>query len=274
MTADSVPGHVVITGGAGGIGRAMARLFLAEGARVSLLDRSGARLAEAVASMVAPERVAGFEADVADEGSVAEAVAGARKRFGAVDVQVNNAGVVLRGVPVAEIAPETWQWILGVNFFGAVNMVRAVLPEMQARGRGHIVNMASISGFVVGTRRSGAYAASKFALTAYTEALAADLDGSGIGVSLIAPAGVATRLYDHSAASRAGPPVPGAMDETPPDIAAAMDADQVAARVLDAIRNRRLFNMTHPETRAWIEERHAAVLGGFEGLSKLQEPKR
>jgi len=267
MTAEGIgTGHVVITGGAGGIGRAMARLFLADGARVSLLDRNRERLAETTESMTPPERIAGFEADVADAQSVAAAVDAARTRFGPVEVLVNNAGVVLRGVPVAEIAPATWQWILGVNFFGAVNMVRAVLPEMQARGRGHIVNMASISSFVVGTRRSGAYAASKFALTAYTEALAADLDGSGIGVSLIAPAGVATRLYDNSAASRAGPPVPGAMDETPPDIAAAMDADAVAARVRDAIRSRRLFNMTHAETRAWIEERHAAVLGGFAGL--------
>lgn len=266
MAVDVGSNHVVITGGAGGIGRAMAQLFLAQGARVSLLDRNGARLAEATTSMAAPEWVAGFVVDVADEASVSAAIAAARQKFGPVDILVNNAGVVLRGVPVAEIAPETWQWILGVNFFGAVNMVRAVLPEMQARGRGHIVNMASISSFVVGTRRSGAYATSKFALAAYTEALAADLDGSGIGVSLIAPAGVATQLYDNSAASRAGPPVPGAMDETPPDIAAAMDADEVAARVLDAIRNRRLFNMTHPETRAWIEERHAAVLGGFDGL--------
>ena len=266
MTVDIGSSHVVITGGAGGIGCATARRFLAQGARVSLLDRSRERLAEAAMAVAAPERVAGFQTDVADEGSVNAAIAAARQKFGPVDILVNNAGVVLRGVPVAEIAPETWQWILGVNFFGAVNMVRAVLPEMQARGRGHIVNMASISSFVVGTRRSGAYATSKFALAAYTEALAADLDGSGIGVSLIAPAGVATQLYDNSAASRAGPPVPGAMDETPPDIAAAMDADEVAARVLDAIRNRRLFNMTHPETRAWIEERHAAVLGGFDGL--------
>src|SRR5690606_20122520 len=100
--------HVVITGGAGGIGCAMARLFLAGGARVSLLDRSGARLVEATASLAAPERVAGFEADVADEHSVEAAVAAARARFGPVDILVNNAGVVLRGVPVAGIAPATW----------------------------------------------------------------------------------------------------------------------------------------------------------------------
>lgn len=247
---------VLITGGAGGIGRALTRQMLDKGAKVAVLDRATA-LDRAV------DGASRLACDVADAQDVARAVGAAVAALGRLHVLVNNAGVILRSLPAAEIPPEAWDWVMGVNFMGVVNVTRCALPVMQAHGEdGHVVNIGSISGFIIADdRNTAAYAASKFAVTAYTEALAKDLRGTPIGVSLIAPAAVATDIYPTSAALRPGG-MTGTVDTTPADTQAGLSPDAVADAVIDALRSPRFLTLTHPVTKDWIAERTRRLLAG------------
>lgn len=247
---------VIITGGAGGIGRALSARLMALGARVAVLDVPGA-LDRAV------EGASRHACDVADGLDAARAVAEAADTLGRVHVLVNNAGVILRSLPAAEIPLDAWDWVMGINFRGVVNVTHAALPLIRGHGEaGHVVNIGSISGFIIADdRNTAAYAASKFAVTAYTEALAKDLRGSPVGVSLIAPAAVATEIYPTSAGLRPGG-MAGTVDATPADTSAGLPPEAVAEAVIDAMASPRFLTLTHPVTRDWIAERTRRLLAG------------
>ena len=177
---------VVVTGGAAGLGLAYARRFLAEGARVALADVVDP--AGAVAGLGAGDRALGLRVDVA----VAEAAAGmaeeTRRRFGRIDVLVNNAAVFATLKPQAfDTIPEAeWDRVMAVNVRGVWNCVRAVAPVMRAQGGGRIVNVASaIVG--KGTPWLLHYVASKGAVIAMTRALARELGPDNITVNALAP---------------------------------------------------------------------------------------
>jgi NAD(P)-dependent dehydrogenase (short-subunit alcohol dehydrogenase family) len=260
----------VVTGAASGIGLASAKLLAREGMRVALLDVREPQVLEAAREVAALGNPAvGLVTDVADAASVSSAADRIRAQFGKVHLLLNNAAVFFRGGEIASLGDEVWDWLLSVNLYGAIHCIRSFLPLIRSHTEGgHIVTMASISGLAVGDRQNGVYAASKFALVALSEALAHDLRGTGIGVSIVLPAAVATHFYENSAQLRGTLGGPNRFPTAPPDTASGMSVDEVAARMLDGIRSDRLYIATHPCTRALLEERHRAIMASYEQASE------
>ncbi len=256
----------VVTGSASGIGFETARLFAELGMRVALLDlRADAVEAAATRLKDAGGDALGLAVDVSDEHAVQDAARWLVSDLGSVDLLMNNAAVFLRGGEIAEIEDDVWRWLLGVNLLGPIHCVRSFLPYMLEQGRGgHIVNTSSISGFVVRDRKNGAYAATKSALVSYSEALRFDLEATGIGVSVVLPGAVASDFYLTSAAHRGDLGGPNLYPTTPPDTAAGMPPAEVAARIIDGIRDNRFFIATHPGTREMVESRHAELMAAYD----------
>jgi NAD(P)-dependent dehydrogenase (short-subunit alcohol dehydrogenase family) len=184
----------VVTGAASGIGRALADAFAARGLRVVLADVEHDRLEEAAAEVA----TSGVETlavltDVRHEDQVVALAAAAVERFGGVHVVCNNAGVAAASDPWRGPL-SAWEWTMGVNFWGVVHGVRAFLPHLGRRG--HIVNTASVAGLFPGA--GAAYDASKHAVVALTESLYLDLGSGrrGVGVSVLCPGWVRTRIGD------------------------------------------------------------------------------
>jgi meso-butanediol dehydrogenase/(S,S)-butanediol dehydrogenase/diacetyl reductase len=190
----------LITGGAGGIGVATARRFLAEGARVALLDRDPQALAAAAAGLGGGKSVVAVAADIADAAAVGDAVRHAVGALGGLDVLVNNAAARVYQ-PLAEASAESWDAILGVNVIGASNVTRAALPPLRASGRGAVVNVSSAFA-LIGRRGMGQYDATKAALVAMTRALAAEEAGSGVRVNAVCPGSILTPYTQGRAAAR------------------------------------------------------------------------
>lgn len=188
----------VITGGAGGLGRAMARALLAGGHRVVLADRDADALADAAAAFTdegADDGVLTVRSDVRKEGDCAAAVAAAVEAFGGVDVLVNNAGLgvsVLRPdaeinhPSIEELTPDRWRQFFEVNLLGAVMMTRAALPHMKAGGWGRIVN--NTTSFLT-MLRVQPYGGTKAALESTSAVWAKELEGTGVTVTVLVPGG-------------------------------------------------------------------------------------
>jgi len=260
----------VVTGAASGIGFETARRFAALGMRVALLDKRANEVDAAAARIRETGAAAlGMAVDVADAGAVGNAASHIVTEFGSVDLLMNNAAVFLRGGEIASFDDDVWRWLLEVNLLGPVHCVRSFLPHIRAHGRGgHIVNTSSISGFVVRDRQNGIYAATKSALVSYSEALLFDLEGTGIGVSVVLPGGVASEFYEHSAAHRGTLGGPNLYPTTPPDTAAGMKPAEVAARIVEGVRANRFFIATHANTRPMVEERHAELMAAYDAAAR------
>jgi 3-oxoacyl-[acyl-carrier protein] reductase len=182
----------VVTGGSRGIGREVAMLAAQKGARVGLVARSAPDL-EAVLKEIGG-RGAVATADVADRGQTEQAMAKLATELGPVDILVNNAGIGSYG-RVNDLEVEEFERVMRVNYFSCVYATKAVLPSMLERRRGHIVNVASIAGRI-GPPMEAAYAASKFAMVGFTEALFFEVQPHGIGVSMVNPGPVETDFFD------------------------------------------------------------------------------
>ena len=193
MTNSSTPSRVaVVTGGARGIGLAIGRWFLAHGYNVALLDIDGVTLDQAVAGLAEPERVLGLHCDVSDPAQVGRAAEAVVARFGHVDALVNNAGIAVFK-PVLQTSFEEWRAVLATNLDGAFLCTQAFGALMVARGRGAVVNVASISGLRASTLRV-AYGTSKAALIHLTKQHAVELGNAGVRVNVIAPGPVETEM--------------------------------------------------------------------------------
>ena len=187
----------VITGGASGIGLAVAQRAAAEGMKIVLGDIEEEPLAQAVDALTgAGAEAIGVRTDVADRASVASFRDGALERFGAVHLVHNNAGIGLGG-PIWEVTEEDWRWILGVNLWGVIHGVATFTPLLLEQGEGHIVNTASIAGLIVAPFL-GPYNATKQAVVAISETLFKDLQtvASPVGVSVLCPGFVQTRIAE------------------------------------------------------------------------------
>jgi NAD(P)-dependent dehydrogenase (short-subunit alcohol dehydrogenase family) len=184
----------LVTGGGSGIGLAVARLFLDEGARVVISGRDETKLRRAADFLAGGERLAFFPADVADEGQVQGLVRRALERFGAIDILVNNAGVNIKERSFRQLTPETWRKLLRANLDGAFYCIHAVLPHMLQRHSGLIVNINSIAGKRATPLGGTAYAASKFGMAALGLGLAAEEKDSGLRVTNIYPGEVDTPI--------------------------------------------------------------------------------
>jgi NAD(P)-dependent dehydrogenase (short-subunit alcohol dehydrogenase family) len=266
----------VVTGAASGIGLASAKRFAHEGMQVALVDVRERELTQAACEVAAiGGNVRAIAADVASADAIAAAAERVTTEFGRVHLLLNCAAVFIRGPEVASVEDDVWNWLLGVNLYGAIHCIRSFLPRIRAHGEGgHIVNMASISGFAVGDRRNGVYASSKFALVALSEALAHELRGTGIGVSIVMPAAVATGFYENSAALRGSLGGLNLFPAAPPDTAAGMTPDEVAARLLDGVRREQLYIATHTGMRALLEQRHRSIMAAYDEAERWQAQTR
>ncbi|MCK0198945.1 SDR family oxidoreductase [Ancylobacter sp. 6x-1] len=193
----------LITGAGAGIGCAMVAAFVAAGARVFAVDRSGEALEALRAGVATPEALDTLEADVTDPAAIAAMLAGAQARFGPVDIVCNNAGILDRMMPLDETDDAMWGRVLGVNLTAPMRLTRAALPDMLARGRGVFVNTCSIASFQ-GGRGGVSYTVSKHGLLGLTRAVAATYGARGIRCNAIAPGSVKTDLAAGAPPSDAG----------------------------------------------------------------------
>jgi NAD(P)-dependent dehydrogenase (short-subunit alcohol dehydrogenase family) len=254
----------VVTGGASGIGRAMAERFAAAGMRVALADVEAGALATTVAELEdSGATVCGVVCDVRSASSVADVHHAVIDTFGAVHVVCLNAGVAPTG-PLLNTSLDTWRWVVDVNLMGVVNGIAVFAPALVAAGEGHIVCTASAAGLVP-TVNLGAYCATKHAVVGLAETLRLELSETGVGVSVLCPALVQTRIFEseRNRPAEHGGPVhtdPATADLLRAALAAGgIPPAQVAQAVFEAVVNNRLYVLPHPEVVDWVRARADAV---------------
>ena len=194
MNQIDLAGNVaVITGGAQGIGLAIARRLAASGARIALWDLSQPTLEQAKAEL--PDALL-VQTDVADYGSVTEAVAETERQLGRIDILVHSAGIAGKNAPLDEYELDEWRRVIEIDLNGTFYVNRAVLPGMKARNYGRIVNIASIAG-KEGNPNAAAYAAAKGGVIAMTKAVGKECAKYDIAINAITPATAKTRILDE-----------------------------------------------------------------------------
>jgi NAD(P)-dependent dehydrogenase (short-subunit alcohol dehydrogenase family) len=256
----------VVTGGASGIGRGMARAFAAEGADVVVADIDAAA-ADATAKELGSTgvRALAVPLDVRDRASVDALVATVQREMGGVDLVANNAGVFLRG-DMADATEDDWRFVQSINLDGMfyVGQVFARILREQGRG-GHVVNTASVGGFL-SSRECVAYCVSKFGVVAYTEALRAELAPIGIGVSALCPGPIDTNLPASDKLRPDGDrrgAVSSGLEEL---VAGGMQPDEVGPIVVAGVRRNAPYIFTH-DYRQVFRQRFDAVLAEFDHVA-------
>ena len=253
----------VITGGASGIGKGIAQRMVAQGMKVVIADIEQDSLDKTANEL----SVVGVRTDVRDYASVEALARSAVKKFGAVHVVCNNAGIGPMG-KIADLTLNDWRWMIDVNLWGVIHGVQAFLPILKSNADGgHIVNTSSMSGLraVPGL---GAYAVTKFGVLALSETLAQELalENSKVGVSVLCPGPVKTQI---GRSSRNRPQELGAggladvnLEDTPNFAGVAIpwvDPLQAGDLVVDAIKRGELYIFTHPEMVEKVKARHDGI---------------
>ncbi|HEX4865471.1 MAG TPA: SDR family NAD(P)-dependent oxidoreductase [Acidimicrobiales bacterium] len=270
------PGRIaVVTGGASGIGRALAELLGAEGSAVVVadLDADGAETVTTGIRDSGGTAVAA-QVDVSDPKSVEALASETNARFGAVDLLCNNAGVSTFNL-IQDQTLEDWKWVLSVNLWGVIHGIHSFVPIMREQGRpAHIVNTASVAGLLSGVPFIGPYSATKVAVVSISETLSQEfaIAGLPIGVSVLCPSATETRVMESE---RVRPAALGT--ETRTEMAEAVRVairdsftgpdgqrpSQVARRVIEAVRAGEFWIITHPSERQLVETRFAGILAGY-----------
>jgi 2-dehydro-3-deoxy-L-rhamnonate dehydrogenase (NAD+) len=186
--------HAVVTGGAAGLGFAIAQRLLASGGSVTLWDRDPAALQRAVAQL--GERARSVQVDVSRHASVQAAVQATRQHAARIDALVNSAGITGPNVKVWEYPVDDWRQVMDVNLTGLFLCCREVVPAMREAGYGRIVNIASVAG-KDGNPNASAYSASKAAVIALTKSLGKELADTNVRVNCVTPAAVKTAIFDQ-----------------------------------------------------------------------------
>ena len=243
---------IVITGGANGIGAAMARRFAQESPRGIVIADIDTDAAAAVA-----EQIGGIAhaADVAVDRDVQELVARTREVYGPIDLFCSNAGIELVGGP--EVPDETWQKIYQINFMAHVYAARAVVPEMQARKTGYLLQTVSAAGLLT-TIGSAPYSVTKHAALSFAEWLSITYGNSGIGVSALCPQGVKTRMLLGADGKRQS----FLRDE-------ALEPEQVADIVVDGLDAERFLILPHPEVGEYFRRKANDYDRWLRGMRRL-----
>ena len=256
-----------ITGGASGIGLGMAKVFSSAGMKVVIADIRQDHVDEAMGSFDGTGgAIHAVKLDVTDRDAMEKAAEETVQIFGKVHILCNNAGVNLFG-PIEEATYEDWDWVLDVNLGGVINGIQTFLPRIKAHGEGgHIVNTASMSGiFVAGG--VGIYTTSKFAVVGLTEALCLELRSDKIGVSVLCPGFVNSKIYESGKTrpdrlASSGYTIDGEglelLKKVHDDIG--MDPMEVGRKVLASIRRNDVYIFTHSEFREDIRKRNEALL--------------
>jgi len=187
----------VITGAAGGIGRAIAVSLARRGCHLALadVDEPGMVGTEELARAYGV-RVTRHRLDVADRAGVAGFPARVAVEHSGINLLINNAGVAVGGT-FEQVSEEDFEWLFEINFWGVVRLTRAFLPALRASGDARVVNLSSVFGLVAPPEEA-AYAASKFAVRGFSESLRHELEGSGVGVTVVHPGGVATSIAENA----------------------------------------------------------------------------
>jgi len=263
----------VVTGGGSGIGRGIALAVAREGMHVVLADIE-LEAAESVAREVAAQEVEclAVQADVSSLDSMHELADRTFDRFGAVHLLCNNAGVFTLGT-LTDATEADWDWLLRVNVMGVVHGLKAFLPGMRAQtGEAHVVNTASLAGLIAPRGVPiGVYTATKYAVVGISETLRMELEPDGIGVSVLCPVGVQTRIWEAERNRPAELGGPQNMDSRG-DFSAQgvadgqLDPEEVGRMVVAGVKANNLYVMTHPETKELVRRRFEAIMAAFEGM--------
>ena len=281
---DVLAGKVaVVTGGASGIGRAVAERAAAEGMKIVLADVEEASLQAAARSLSETgAEVIAVVTDVSDAPSVEALRDRTLARFGAVHLVHNNASVFGGERLMWTISEADWRWVLGVNLFGVIHGIRTFVPLLVEQGEGHVVNTASVAG-LLSPPMYGPYSASKHAVVTISEILYRDLRlaGSTVGVSVLCPGYVRTQITE---ADRNRPEWAPALPTdalaaqmraiTVQAVAQGTDPATVASHVLDAVRTNRFYILTHPEYNVTIALRMQDILEGRAPTTDLDRERR
>lgn len=240
-----------VTGAASGIGQGMARALVEVGAKVVLCDIDAERLEEAVDELISiGGRAVGIPLDVSDPDQWTIAANRAEELLGPVSILCNNAGVCSFG-DIDETSLDIWRWVYRVNIEGQFIGTSTFLPRFKKQGgRCHIVNTASMAGMVP-MARVAAYSSAKFASVGFTMALRDELQGSQIGVSLLCPGNVATRIAETSGSGEArilGREINlAAVDANKALSAVGADPKRIGEQVVEAMQKREFLIVTHSE---------------------------
>jgi NAD(P)-dependent dehydrogenase (short-subunit alcohol dehydrogenase family) len=265
----------VVTGGASGIGFALAGELAGAGARLVLADVEEGPLEQAVDELRARGAdVVGVPTDVGDGAQVQALADAAVARFGTVHVVCLNAGVAAGGVSW-ELPEATWRWVVDVNLWGVVHGLRAFVPRLVEQGEGHVLLTASIGG-LIGSPGMAPYSATKHAVVGIAESLREDLRlaGSPVGVSLLCPGFTRTRMNDSGRTwpARLGPPPAEGLAPGHPQLREAflsrmddaMEPEEVAARAVAAIRADEFWIVPDAGIAGRLRDHLAPVLGAEE----------
>lgn len=190
----------VVTGAGSGIGRALALKLKSEGAQLALADMNAATLEE-TRSLIGSADTRTYVVDVSNAQAVEDFAARVKQDFGRASVLVNNAGVAIYGT-FAELTLEEFDWLIRINFWGVVHGCKFFLPLLKAEPEAHLVNISSVFG-LIGPAGQTAYAASKFAVRGFTQALSRELLDTRVSVSCVHPGGIRTRIADNARAGAA-----------------------------------------------------------------------
>ena len=257
-----------ITGGASGIGLAMAHSFSAAGMKVVIADIEEAALQGATESFGNSNAgVITVQVDVTDRDAMADARQRTLDAFGKVHVLCNNAGVFING-NIADMTYNDWDWVMKVNIDGVINGIVTFIDDLKAHGEGgHIVNTASIAG-QYGVPGLSVYVASKFALVGISESMRADLANDNIRVSVLCPGVVATGIGSSERNrpdefSGSATVMPQQRDGDPSDMTV-MDPAAIGDMVLHAILNDQFYILTHPECQPVLQRRSEELDASFD----------
>ncbi len=258
----------VVTGGGSGIGLGIALALAAEGTHVAVADidaDSAGKTAETLRGKGV--RSIAIETDVTNRESVDALASSVVAEFGVVDLLINNAGVYLGG-EMRDVTEDDWRFVHGVNLDGVFRVGQIFSRMLRDQGRGgHIVNTASVGGFIVGPE-GVAYAASKFGVVAYSEALRMDLESAGIGVSTLCPGQVATNLPKSDRLRKSSDDAGGASQVLQELIQDGMPPEEIGPIVIRGIRANAAYIFTHLDFREIISQRFDAVLAAFDVLKE------